>query len=95
MEYDDKWHIGKGWVPLLEIADKVLGDINWIYKEKYGTLRIDLVGGIWDDNQFNLVGILEELSCHVCENCGAYGKATGGGWIKTLCKECEAELYEN
>ena len=70
-------------------------------KEKFGTLRFYYSGG--DDYIRGLVSMAESMSGVTCETCGKPGTSTGGGWIKTACKEHggvdydtpEEELNEN
>ena len=38
-----------------------------------------------------IIGRAEELSRVTCEYCGAPGLPRGGGWIKTLCDNCNKE----
>jgi len=56
-------------------------------KEKFGTLRF------YVDNGNREVGaaiqLAESLSARTCESCGSPGRTRSGGWIKTLCDECE------
>jgi hypothetical protein len=54
-------------------------------KEKFGTLRFYYSGG--DDYIHGLVTMAESMSGVTCETCGKPGTSTGGGWIKTACKE--------
>lgn len=54
-------------------------------KEKFGGLRFYYNGG--DDYIKGVVDMAEEMSYVTCEECGAPGKPTKGGWIRTLCKE--------
>ena len=54
-------------------------------KEKFGTLRFYYSGG--DDYIHGLVSMAESMSGVTCETCGKPGTSTGGGWIKTACKE--------
>ena len=53
-------------------------------KEKFGTLRFYYQGG--DEFVHGAVWLAESLSGHLCEECGAPGKRTGGGWVRTLCE---------
>jgi hypothetical protein len=69
-----------------EVADalEALPEIVQV-KEKFGTLRFYYYGG--DDRVSALVDFAEAMSGVTCEECGAPGTQTGGGWIKTLCAE--------
>jgi len=53
-------------------------------KEKFGGLRFYYNGG--NDFISGLVSMAESLSGKTCEECGAPGRATKGGWISTLCQ---------
>ena len=52
-------------------------------KEKFGTLRFYYQGG--DEFVSGAVWLAESLSGNMCEECGAPGKRTQGGWVRTLC----------
>lgn len=58
-------------------------------KEKFGTLRFYTLGG--DDYTRGLVDMAEAMTARVCETCGAPGRTTKGGWVKTLCPEHASE----
>lgn len=86
---------GDGWALIL---DRMFADFREIggrievgqIKEKFGVLRVYI-----DTAQFNMeqvqarVAQAERESDSVCENCGNPGKKRDGGWIRTLCDECE------
>jgi hypothetical protein len=55
-------------------------------KEKFGTLRLYHYGG--DAFISGVIDMAEQMSSVTCEVCGAPGKATSGGWIRTLCDAC-------
>ncbi len=87
--------VGKGWAALVRTAFSEKPDAIKIVqvKEKFGMLRIyaeplgDAFGGF--SRYEGCLSALEELSAHICENCGRAGEsARKGNWIKTLCKEC-------
>lgn len=62
-------------------------------KEKYGTLRVYDSG--FDDFIAGAIRVAETMSYVTCESCGAPGKlccATGGYWLKTLCRQHMEEL---
>jgi hypothetical protein len=98
-EWAKKWGVppvgavGDGWVGILEdLATKLAAkgfDFSTVaqIKEKYGGLRFYYDGCGFDAE----VDAAEEASYETCEECGAPGEARKGGWIKTLCNECEAE----
>ena len=55
-------------------------------KEKFGGLRFYL--DHTPKEMWEFIDKAEEKSLKTCENCGAVGKQTGKGWIKTLCEDC-------
>lgn len=55
-------------------------------KEKFGTLRFYVSSG--DSYVHRWIEFAEAMSACVCENCGKPGKQRSGGWILTLCDEC-------
>jgi hypothetical protein len=59
-------------------------------KEKFGTLRIYYRGG--DEYVSGVIDFAENLSGRVCEDCGAPGRPTGRGWIRTLCEQHQPEV---
>jgi hypothetical protein len=71
--------------PLREIPEPVVQVTLDQVKEKFGTLRFYYSGG--DDYISGLVSMAESMSGVTCEECGKPGTSTGGGWIKTACKE--------
>ncbi len=58
-------------------------------KEKFGTLRFYYQGG--DDYISGAVSLAENLTDHLCEDCGGLGKRRSGGWVRVLCDTHEAE----
>ena len=58
-------------------------------KEKYGTLRFYYEGG--DEFVDGMVDYAENMSGHICENCGSpEGKIKSKmGWLKCRCSNCE------
>lgn len=100
--YDFADDVGKGWIGILtnafkqiaEAFDKADADFSEFsvaqIKEKFGTLRIycgALDAGI-ADHVYKIIDEAESESERTCELCGNPGKARGGGWIKTLCDNC-------
>lgn len=54
-------------------------------KEKFASLRFYHTGG--DDTIDGMVSMAEAISERTCETCGAPGKRTSGGWMRTLCRK--------
>jgi len=42
----------------------------------------------------DLVAYAEQMSYETCERCSQPGKRVGGGWVQTLCKDCESDNEE-
>jgi hypothetical protein len=74
-------------------------------KEKFGTLRFyhsvkfpedlpDSDARDWNEIIRSLVSRAEMMSGYTCERCGEQGKIRPGGWIKTLCDECNSKELE-
>ena len=83
--------VGKGWHPLLDLAYRMRPNHVRVaeVKQKYGALRMSSDGApAWYED---LLWEIEQVSFTVCEECGRAGRARGGGWIRTLCDECEKE----
>ena len=57
-------------------------------KEKFGGLRFYVDNA--DDYTTGVIALAESMSYKTCETCGAPGKQTGRGWIRTLCDECNS-----
>ena len=94
-ENDIKRSVGKGWSTLLDrVFDKLpIGTPIYDVKEKWGGLRI-YVGGVTEEIN-NFISDIETESCSICEFCGESGKQVRlGGWVKTICPECEEEDKE-
>ena len=88
-------NVGPGWAALVAMAwtqCQARGATITIVKEKFGLLRIYVYDG--DEHISDALEALEALSAYVCENCGKPGHPRGGGWIKTLCDECEGGRHE-
>ncbi len=54
-------------------------------KEKFGTLRFYMSTST--DEMDAAIREAEDESARTCEDCGAPGKLTGKGWVKTACPE--------
>ena len=90
---------GDGWEPILRrMLEKLKGKGCTLQqvKEKFGTLRVywsakaDIPKEDWDFIS-KVVGDAEDESAKTCEFCGKPGKQRPGGWIRTLCDECDTE----
>ena len=87
--------VGDGWTGIVESMCAAISRRSSTVrfdqiKEKWGTLRVYYSGG--DDYVAGVVRMAEEVSATVCESCGAAGEPRKGGWIKTLCDDCNAEV---
>jgi len=58
-------------------------------KEKYGSLRYYLSHSTTVMEA--IISFAEDMSAHICEECGHPGRRRNGGWIKTLCDACHKE----
>ena len=100
--YDFTYDVGKGWSGILANAFKQIAEafdkaganfsefsVSQI-KEKFGALRIYCGALDTDiaDQVYKIIDDAEVESERTCEWCGNSGKARGGGWIKTLCDDC-------
>ena len=79
----------KGYTQYKQVPQVTLDQV----KEKFGTLRFYYTGG--DDVIDGMVRMAESMSSVTCEECGNPGTRTGGGWIKTACKEHGGIDYES
>jgi hypothetical protein len=59
-------------------------------KEKFGMLTIYHRGG--NSYTEGVLRMAEEMSRHVCEECGDVGYPNDKGWIRTLCDEHHAKV---
>jgi hypothetical protein len=62
-------------------------------KEKFGTLRFYYHGG--DDYVRGAVAMAEAMSACTCEECGAPGRMSTGGWLSVRCVEHGGVSEEN
>lgn len=58
-------------------------------KEKFGGLRFYMNGQ--DEFISGAIALAEDMSFHICDTCGNPGQRRSGGWIRTLCDECQAK----
>ncbi len=98
--------IGPGWYRLVAELNVWLKSISPEYrilqcKSKFAGLRYYLEDyTIDEDSPFNivsrpLISYAEMISYRTCETCGDNGKYRDGGWVRTLCDECEERRNEN
>ena len=96
---------GDGWYHLLDSAMRLVqSHIDMVnkrgykieqvvfeqVKEKFGMLTIYHRGG--DEYTRGVLRMAEEMSRHVCEECGDVGYANNKGWIRTLCEKHHLKL---
>lgn len=92
---------GDGWYNLLESLSETLTRLDVEIevhqaKQKFGGLRFYHGGAKSDDesDSYMAMGAIqqaEEMSFHVCEECGASAELRQQGWFRTLCDECWTE----
>lgn len=58
-------------------------------KEKFGGLRFYVDN--CDDYTRGVIALAESMSYRTCEYCGNKGHRRSGGWVKTLCDECDGK----
>ena len=82
---------GDGWYDLIDQACQKITEVDpnayfTQIKEKYGTLRMYLVG---NDAAQDAAEYAESQSSRICEKCSSTEDVTtSGGWLQTLCKNC-------
>ena len=93
--------VGDGWYELLKSLSEHLTrrdvdiEVHQV-KEKFGGLRF-YHGGVQAEEErdsymaMGAVQQAEEMSFHVCEECGASAELQQSGWFRTLCDECWTE----
>jgi hypothetical protein len=85
---------GDGWYNIIdELSAKLepFGIVAAQVKEKFGGLRfyIEATPAEHFEEVHKLIQEAEVKSFETCEECGKPGERRGGGWIKTLCDECD------
>lgn len=81
---------GDGWYQIIWDLSTKLAPFDVVVaqvKEKFGLLRIYL--NSYPDGVDDILAWAEEQSGITCEDCGNAGKRRPGGWIRTLCDECD------
>ena len=86
--------VGDGWYDIIDKLSEKLesyGIVAEQVKEKFGGLRFYIGGCSKEifDEVYGHIREAEKLASQTCEVCGKPGKSRGGGWIKTLCDECD------
>jgi hypothetical protein len=85
---------GDGWYDIIDdLCSKLepLGVVAAQIKEKFGGLRFytnPIDEDVSWDEVHNHIHEAERKSYETCEKCGKPGKTIGGGWVVTLCDEC-------
>jgi len=73
--------------PLIEKEDMFIDFKIMQIKEKFGSLRFYILIGT--DEMYSVINEAEELSTHICEECGSLENIVyTKGWIQTLCITC-------
>lgn len=73
------------WLNRDEMPPRVPQVVALQVKEKFGGLRFYYEGG--DDTISEYVAMAEAMSYITCEECGAPGSRSDGGWIKVVCRD--------
>lgn len=64
-----------------------LGRVYWKivhFRQKFWKSKIEKIEEVISEAELN--------STEICEKCGKPGKRRGGGWVYTLCDECDKKL---
>lgn len=99
---ENGFYCGSGWFQLLdslfivitkELQNKNKTDFRITFiKEKFGQLMIGCCNST--DYINDVIAQAEEMSSHICETCGEYGKLRDSAhWIKVRCDECEKKYF--
>lgn len=91
----DCFECGPGWHPLIKDALTKLEALDipnlavLQVKEKFGGLRIYLSSD--NDETEAIIRAAEQEASETCEGCGSKENVElrGGGWLRTLCVQCE------
>ena len=62
-------------------------------KEKWGSLRFYVIGGTM--KLYEIIGKYEELSRHICIECGAPATQISRGWISPYCDDCTQAMKDH
>jgi hypothetical protein len=80
-----------GWTPLIQVLELYINsyypDLQWNWKEKYGSIRLEIQGG-YDNRLDMLEEFIENMSERTCDICGKLGHVnTERSWMATRCEE--------
>lgn len=83
-----QFEINSGWYGLVKNLIEEITLKGWNkevcqVKEKFAGLRFYINGA--SDEIHDIIEKYENISYHICEECGEDGKVRDGGWIRTLC----------
>lgn len=89
--------IGPGWYGIAKNLIQEAIEAGWNkevcqVKEKFGGLRWYINGA--SKEVHDIISKYENMSYQTCEDCGSPGKPRNGGWIKTLCDNCNEEIVK-
>ena len=89
----DRFECYDGWFDILKDLSEKLRSLSFTadviqVKEKFAGLRFYVSSAT--EEQWAVISEAEHKSYSVCEICGKPGYLTRHGWLRTLCKECEA-----
>lgn len=93
--YTNSLSIGPGWYGIAKNLIQEAVAAGWNkevcqVKEKFGGLRWYINGA--SKEVHHIIHKYEALSYETCEDCGEPGKERQGGWIRTLCDECNSKI---
>ena len=92
---------GNGWLAEFyelcrQLQTEVSDDFKWSQlKEKFGTARCYYWGNITPYGEQLIADFENNISAHICENCGEEGTLRNDGWMMCLCDRCYKESQEN
>lgn len=98
--YDIIWELSEKINPLVEKNNLAVEKDNYFQviqiKEKFAGLRYYISGTIEEvfDEIHKYIGEAESKSFSTCERCGKPGTLRTGGWMLTLCDECDRKRNE-
>ena len=86
------FEVSPGWYGLIKTLIEKAIAAGWNkevcqVKEKFGGLRFYINGASTEVH--DIISKYEKLSYEICEECGDPGEIRQGGWIRTLCNECQ------